>query len=430
MKQYLRWKKLLFVLIFCLAGSIGLSQNMLVSKAANTITLGKCQSAGTTVILVPAEISCTENGTYELYRATKNPASGGKYTLLDSFEAYGASWGNEGNGWHRSGQKRAVEVYSFEQSPTFNGSVVFQDAKARLGRTYYYQLVFRSYDNGETVSSNMVSGKTAIGTPEIVKCCSASNTSVKVAWTRVDKASGYIVYRKNGKKWTKVATIKKGSTVTWTNKKLKSGKTYEYRVRAYCKTGGKTYYSSYSPTSKASLKKLTVKGSYKKGSVYGPSLSTGKLTEVRRVVQGFKDNYIRKGMSDYEKVWAAFCFIRANSGYARRGWQYNGANTAWGALVYGEAQCSGFARGMKALCDAIGIDCRYVHADSKASNPSHQWNQVKIGGKWYIIDAQGGFFLVGTDTWRNMMRMSWSTKGLPKCSKKDHSRGGFTYSIT
>lgn len=85
---------------------------------------------------------------------------------------------------------------------------------------------------------------------------------------------------------------------------------------------------------------------------------------------------------------------------------------------------------MKALCDAIGIDCRYVHADSKASNPSHQWNQVKIGGKWYIIDPQSGFFLVGTDTWRNVMRMSWSTKGLPKCSKKDHARGGFTYSIT
>lgn len=65
---------------------------------------------------------------------------------------------------------------------------------------------------------------------------------------------------------------------------------------------------------------------------------------------------------------------------------------------YGEAQCSGFARAMKALCDAIGIDCIYVHADAKVANPSHQWNQVKVGGKWYILDAQGG--LVSTGTWK------------------------------
>ena len=60
----------------------------------------------------------------------------------------------------------------------------------------------------------------------------------------------------------------------------------------------------------------------------------------------------------------------------KEGWQYDGANTAWGALVYGEAQCSGYARGMKALCDAIGVPCYYVHANKKALNPSHQWNQV------------------------------------------------------
>lgn len=427
MKQYLKWKKWLLVVMFCLAGSFGFSQNSLLSKAANEITLGKCQSAGADILLVPARISGGESGTYEIYRAPQNPAQGGKYTLIDRFAAYGQSWFSNGSGWYVSGEKGAV--YCLAEEAGFRGSLVFQDMKVKLGKTYYYRIVFRpSYDE-EVVYSNTVSGKTVLATPELVKCYGASNTSVKIGWKRVNKATGYVVYRKNGKKWAKVATIKKGSTVTYTNKKLKSSKTYQYRIRAYCKTGGKTYYSAYSQTGKATLKNPTVKGSYKKGSVYGPSLTTGKLTEVRRVVQGFKDNYIRKGMSDYEKVWAAYCFIRGNSTYAWRGWQYNGANTAWGALVYGEAQCSGFARGMKALCDAIGVDCRYVHADSRAANPSHQWNQVKVGGKWYILDAQGGFFLVGTDTWRNAMRMSWNTKGLPKCSKKDHARGGFTSSI-
>lgn len=101
-------------------------------------------------------------------------------------------------------------------------------------------------------------------------------------------------------------------------------------------------------------------------------------------------------MSDYDRVLTAYNYLRSNCSYAYKGWQYNYANTAWGALVYGEAQCSGYARAMKALCDAIGVDCRYVHADSKASNPSHQWNQVRVGGKWYILDAQSGGFLLGS----------------------------------
>ena len=77
---------------------------------------------------------------------------------------------------------------------------------------------------------------------------------------------------------------------------------------------------------------------------------------------------------------------------------------------------------MKALCDAIGVDCRYVHADSKASNPSHQWNQVRVGGKWYILDAQSGGFLLGSRTWKKKAGMSWDTKGLPTCSVTDYKK--------
>ena len=170
------------------------------------------------------------------------------------------------------------------------------------------------------------------------------------------------------------------------------------------------------------MKAPTVKGNYSYGSVYGPYLNTTQLAQVRSVVQSFKLNYIRSGMSDYDKVLTAFNYLRSNCSYAYRGWQYNYANTAWGALVYGEAQCSGYARAMKALCDAIGVDCRYVHANAKASNPSHQWNQVRVGGKWYILDAQSGGFLLGTNTWRKQAGMSWDTKGLPTCSKTDYKK--------
>ena len=207
------------------------------------------------------------------------------------------------------------------------------------------------------------------------------------------------------------------------------GKTYKYKVRAYSEVNGKRIYSNFSSVGTVALKNPTVKGAYKAGSVYGPSLNNKELMQVRRVVQSFQSNYIKKGMSDYEKARAAFFFLRSNCKYARKGWQYNGANTAWGALVYGEAQCSGFARGMKALCDAAGVKCYYVHANAKAYNPSHQWVEVRISGKWYIVDAQGGFFLVGSKNWRNSMGMSWNTKGLPKCSSSDYKKAGFFGSI-
>ena len=212
---------------------------------------------------------------------------------------------------------------------------------------------------------------------------------------------------------------------TFTDKKVKAGKTYKYKVRAYATVNGKKTYSKFSSVHTISLKKPTVKGSYKTGSVYGPALNNKELTQVRRAVQSFKTNYIRKGMSDYEKAWAAFSYLRSNCAYAVNGWQYNNANTAWGALIYGEAQCSGYARAMKALCDGIGVKCYYVHANAKADNPSHQWNEVRVDGKWYIVDAQSGFFLVGTKTWINEAGMRWNTKGLPKCSTSDYKKSGF-----
>lgn len=146
------------------------------------------------------------------------------------------------------------------------------------------------------------------------------------------------------------------------------------------------------------------------------------LSQLQAKKNKKKSVHNRKGMSDYDRVLTAYNYLRSNCSYAYRGWQYNYANTAWGALVYGEAQCSGYARAMKALCDAIGVDCRYVHADSKASNPSHQWNQVRVGGKWYILDAQSDGFLLGSRTWKKKAGMSWDTKGLPTCSVTDYKK--------
>ena len=126
---------------------------------------------------------------------------------------------------------------------------------------------------------------------------------------RVSKAQGYQIYRAEGKKWKVIKTIKSGKKVTFVDKKVKKNKVYRYKVRAYGTVKGKKVYGNFGYVCKASLKKPTVKGAYKKGSIYGPALNNNQLMQVRRDVQSFKTNYIKKGMSNYEKAFIAFNYL-------------------------------------------------------------------------------------------------------------------------
>lgn len=84
----------------------------------------------------------------------------------------------------------------------------------------------------------------------------AGKKSAKLSWTALtDNTTGYRVYRKiKGGKYAKVKTITKASTSSWTNKGLKKGKTYYYKVRAYKSITSGELWSAYSNTAKAVAK--------------------------------------------------------------------------------------------------------------------------------------------------------------------------------
>ena len=67
-----------------------------------------------------------------------------------------------------------------------------------------------------------------------VKAENTSPTSVNLKWKKVKGAKKYVVYRstKKNKGFKAVKTIKKSSTVSYTDKKLKAGSTYYYKVAA------------------------------------------------------------------------------------------------------------------------------------------------------------------------------------------------------
>lgn len=242
-----------------------------------------------------------------------------------------------------------------------------------------------------------------------LKVSSAAAASVTLQWDKQKGVKKYRIYRstKKTKGYKKIATVKK---TKYTNKKLKEKKTYHYKVKPV-KSGAK-----YSNT----VSKVKVKGSYKKGTVYGPYMNEKQRKQVKNAVAKFVNTKIKPGMTDYEKVEKAHDYLVKRCKFADRS-DRNGANSAWGALIYKEAQCSGYSRAFKALCDGMGIKCYYVHATKKAINPSHQWNIVKVGKKYYHIDVQcndsSGFcaiYLVGDGTMKDL-GLRWDTSKFPKC---------------
>ena len=89
------------------------------------------------------------------------------------------------------------------------------------------------------------------------KAKNVKKKSVKLTWKKVSKATGYEVYRKSSKKgsYKKIATIKKGTTVKYTNKKLKKHKKYTYKVRAYRTVNKKTVKGSFTSAKTVKIKK-------------------------------------------------------------------------------------------------------------------------------------------------------------------------------
>lgn len=85
-----------------------------------------------------------------------------------------------------------------------------------------------------------------------LKLSKKKSASVKIKWKKATGASGYEVAMKTGKKgkYKKVADVKSESKVTYTKKKLKKGKTYYVKVRAYKIIDGKKVYGAYSSAKK------------------------------------------------------------------------------------------------------------------------------------------------------------------------------------
>lgn len=125
------------------------------------------------------------------------------------------------------------------------------------GTEYRYKVRAYFATGGKNYYGSYSDVKTVITKPAKVKGLKASSKSstVTLTWSKASGASGYQIYRRTlSGKYTKVATVKSGKTVSYKNTKLKKGTTYLYKVRAYQTKNGKTYYGDYTSAVKMKVK--------------------------------------------------------------------------------------------------------------------------------------------------------------------------------
>lgn len=95
-----------------------------------------------------------------------------------------------------------------------------------------------------------------------------------------------------------------------------------------------------------------------------------------------------EGKSDYEKVSKVYRWMCENIKYDNDNLyddSYTLKYTGYAALINHTAVCQGYAVLLYRLCLEMGIDCRIITGDGNGGG--HAWNIVKLGGKYYNLDA-------------------------------------------
>ncbi len=95
-----------------------------------------------------------------------------------------------------------------------------------------------------------------------------------------------------------------------------------------------------------------------------------------------------QNLSDEEKLKYIHDFICENVTYDKLKKQYS--HEIIGPLGQGVGVCEGISKTVKILCDKLGIWCTIAISEAnpeKGIKYRHAWNVVKIGGKYYHLDA-------------------------------------------
>ena len=205
------------------------------------------QPAKPTVIPIPTPTSIP----------TKKPAAPKLEKVTSSYNAISFKWtavsGVDGYQVFRkvnSGKWKAVKTIT----ETF-----YKDKDTKAGYKYSYTVKAYKLIDGKKVYSGYdkkgLSGK--LNTTVSLK---TKNNTVSVSWKKTNGASGYYIYRATSKKgkYSKIKTITSGKILKYIDKKVKSGKSYYYKVIPFRKINGKAVKGAYSKIKSIALREANM----------------------------------------------------------------------------------------------------------------------------------------------------------------------------
>jgi len=116
-----------------------------------------------------------------------------------------------------------------------------------------------------------------------------------------------------------------------------------------------------------------------------------EVTEkIQEVLKSFDFHF---WTSDYQKVRKIYDYVYQTVDYDiihKKNEHYHLKATAYGALIYQHAVCQGYAVLLYRMLKESGIDARIITGMAElpdGSSELHAWNIVRIGDKYYNLDA-------------------------------------------
>lgn len=135
----------------------------------------------------------------------------------------------------------------------------YEDKTLEAGKTYYYQVRAYKSNSAKNGVASFSKAQKAWTIKQVVfsQITSDSKNQVTLGWKKVSKAQGYDIYRsdESNSGFKKIASISSGSTLTYTDKGVKSGNTYYYKIAATYKIKGSAGRGSYSKITEAAVLK-------------------------------------------------------------------------------------------------------------------------------------------------------------------------------
>lgn len=122
-----------------------------------------------------------------------------------------------------------------------------------------------------------------------VKTILATDAGIKLTWKKCPKSNGYLIYRSvNGGKYKKYKIISKNKTISFTDKKVRNGSQYQYRIKSYQNRTGKIKTSAFAASKKLRyLTKPSIIGKNQSGSGISISWKKNKYAKYYELKYSF-----------------------------------------------------------------------------------------------------------------------------------------------